>query len=104
MVSNERSAEFLGSVTSSQEIREYFTEIITLKFTFFKSKEYVYFNDRGTSLIGDTFFFRMTVRIDKKFSVPTKRATVILIRAKSWKVLLRLVLLFASIYLNSVLR
>ena len=46
------------------------------------------------------FFFRMTVRIDKKLSVPTKRATVVLIRVKSWKVLLRLVLLFTSYLLT----
>lgn len=61
-----------------------------------------FLNDRGTCLIGD-FFFRMTFRIDKLY-VPTKRATVILIKVKSWKVLLSVLLLCTGVYINSVLR
>jgi hypothetical protein len=57
VVSKVRSADFLRSATSLQVIREYCSVIVTLKFTYFVNQSNcVFFNDRGTSLIGDFFF------------------------------------------------
>jgi hypothetical protein len=46
----------------------------------------------------------MTVRIIKKPPVPTKQATIVLIKVKSCNALLRMLLTCISIYIESVLR
>jgi hypothetical protein len=51
-----------------------------------------------------TCLFRMTAYVIKKLPVPTKRVTVLLLKVKSCKALLRTLLLWIRSYLQSVLR
>ena len=100
------SADPLGSTTSSQRIRGCTSVMANMKFMYF----FIEKNDVLLKKLRKFFswwyvyFIWLLEYLIKKFPVPTKRVTVILIMVKSCNALLHMLLVCNSIYLNLVLK